>query len=651
MKRLVVLTFLAMLSGAAASAQDWVSVIPASGTVPTGAFKAGVDTGGGPLYFIRFPYQGGVVVGKYDPLARTASISYGGKEIQITTDPVEIFVGFGFWFFSADGSPPPNAIVGGNESDGSPLYMIAGTWLGNVTCGKYSSEYAKGYVPFEGKEIEETRNIYFLVPAGSGSPGSSRAGQDPPPVRLSFAPGATSGVVKGALDPDQTRTYLVGASAGQPMIVSVDSPSHDATISVIGKDGTVLLDADRKAAYWQGLLQATEDYLVQVYGGTQAEGFTLSVSTPARMTIAPDSPSPERSGVAPEGENLDFVVRGNAGEKLTIDLGPNGIQDAAVLRVYGLEDNETYLSSDAGRTSFDFSAPSTQDYVVELVRKIGAEFFYDLRVSSPQANGSIQKVSGQRFFGDAGYLWGESGSAFVMERTPDAGKTWNPVDLASLAIDTGSLSKDFSGLPALPYVHFSSLTRGWMVWSTDESEIHVASTQDGGATWSRAVNFSTDAIVEYEAFPGPGRACLLAEMPEGMMHTTLVTLATDDDGATWSVDSSFSGDGAGAIVFRSPTDGFIPVDCPPCGYFLFYRTEDGGKSWNTIDLPLPQGVSSDDFNGTWLGAPVFQGPDRRQGKMTVKIGLASQGITVFTYTTSDGGDTWAVAPSAGTVGS
>lgn len=149
---------------AMANGADWVTIIPSTGTVPVGAFKAGVDNGGGPLYIVRASYQGSVVVGKYNPLFGKAFISYGGQEIQIAGSPVDIYVGYGFWVFSRDGNPPGNAIIAGNEADGSPLLIIHGKWLGNVTCGKYSMKYRSGYIPYAGREIQVTTNISFLVP-------------------------------------------------------------------------------------------------------------------------------------------------------------------------------------------------------------------------------------------------------------------------------------------------------------------------------------------------------------------------------------------------------------------------------------------------------------------------------------------------------
>lgn len=143
---------------------DWVTLFPGSGSVPVGAFKAGVDNGGGPLYIVRTQYQGGLIVGKYNPLLGKALFPYGGQEVEVTNGTVEVYVGYGSWVFRPDGTPPPNAIVAGTEADGAPLLVIQGKWQGTVTCGKYSVEYHRGYVPYAGQEIQVLSNLSFLVP-------------------------------------------------------------------------------------------------------------------------------------------------------------------------------------------------------------------------------------------------------------------------------------------------------------------------------------------------------------------------------------------------------------------------------------------------------------------------------------------------------
>jgi len=147
----------------APSEADWVTIFPSSGSVPVGAFKAGVDNGG-PLYIVRTVYQGGLVVGKYNPLLGKALFPFGGQEVEVTNSTVEIYVGYGSWVFEPDGNPPPNAMVAGSENDGAPLLIIQGRWMGTVTCGKYSVEFHRGYFPYGGQEIPVSTNLAFLVP-------------------------------------------------------------------------------------------------------------------------------------------------------------------------------------------------------------------------------------------------------------------------------------------------------------------------------------------------------------------------------------------------------------------------------------------------------------------------------------------------------
>ncbi len=129
------------------------------------------------------------------------------------------------------------------------------------------------------------------VPAPTSIPGA---------VRIDFATGATAGVVTGELQPGEVQNFLVGASAGQPLMVSTGSYNNDVTFSVTGaKNGQILLDASQKLASWQTMLTETQDYLIRVYAGASAENFTLNVITPARITFDPGAVSATEIGDHP----------------------------------------------------------------------------------------------------------------------------------------------------------------------------------------------------------------------------------------------------------------------------------------------------------------------------------------------------------------
>jgi photosystem II stability/assembly factor-like uncharacterized protein len=256
------------------------------------------------------------------------------------------------------------------------------------------------------------------------------------------------------------------------------------------------------------------------------------------------------------------------------------------------------------------------------------------------SGGLISEVTALKFFDSGtGFMWGTSGSSFVIARTQNGGQTWSALNLAAMSIDLSALTPSANGGTASVYAHFADPDHGWVVWSTHESVLHIASTADSGASWRSALSLATDAVVDNEIFPGPGRACLLAEMPKGMMHTTMITVATDDDGATWTPSSIDRGDGVNGWTFRNAADGFLSVNYPSGVSILFYRTTDGGKSWQYVDLPPPPNVSPEEVGGTSPGTPVFSGPQRLTGQLTVGLYIP-RGTVNVTYRSTDGGKTW-----------
>src|SRR5512142_1872330 len=88
-----------------------------------------------------------------------------------------------------------------------------------------------------------------------------------PATRISFQNGATTGVVSAPIAAGQALSYVLQGSQGQPMLVHVDSPQNDVTISIRTQGGTSLLAASAEQSSWKGNLPQTEDYVLTVYGG------------------------------------------------------------------------------------------------------------------------------------------------------------------------------------------------------------------------------------------------------------------------------------------------------------------------------------------------------------------------------------------------
>jgi hypothetical protein len=105
-------------------------------------------------------------------------------------------------------------------------------------------------------------------------------------ARIQFAPGATSATLPGVLErigPDGVEFaggYVLRASAGQTMEVTITSPLDDVLLSIVGQDGVPLKRYVDGSAAWQGVLPATQDYFLHMVSVGGETGFVLDVSIP-----------------------------------------------------------------------------------------------------------------------------------------------------------------------------------------------------------------------------------------------------------------------------------------------------------------------------------------------------------------------------------
>ncbi len=117
--------------GGGATPYQWM---PASGAyLPPGAVQGGTEANGQPLFICRAPYQGGNHLGKV--VAGRCNIGYAGAEVGVAQ--FEVLVGpAGRWVGASNGYVPPGAMVGGNESNGQPLYICRAGYRGGTHVGK-----------------------------------------------------------------------------------------------------------------------------------------------------------------------------------------------------------------------------------------------------------------------------------------------------------------------------------------------------------------------------------------------------------------------------------------------------------------------------------------------------------------------------------
>lgn len=117
--------------------------------------KAGKETNGKPLYICKAKFKGGIHPGKTRPAFRGCNIGWGGKEHVVAN--YKLFFANQKWKNGANGSIPANAIRGGKESKGTPLYVCRANIKGGRHIGKIRSGFRGCNVGFAGKEYRIPR--------------------------------------------------------------------------------------------------------------------------------------------------------------------------------------------------------------------------------------------------------------------------------------------------------------------------------------------------------------------------------------------------------------------------------------------------------------------------------------------------------------
>lgn len=107
----------------------------------------------------------------------------------------------------------------------------------------------------------------FLSLLFAASSLAAQAGSDIRTERVRFAKGATSAVVEGTISGYETVDYVLGASKGQSMNVSM-ATKHTATyfnILAPGETEVAFFNGSVNGNQYEGVLPASGDYKIRVY--------------------------------------------------------------------------------------------------------------------------------------------------------------------------------------------------------------------------------------------------------------------------------------------------------------------------------------------------------------------------------------------------
>ena len=191
-------------------------------------------------------------------------------------------------------------------------------------------------------------------------------------VRIQFRANATSETIDGELEGGQEAYYVLQAAAGQLMNVTVWSPNDDVHLESAGAThGATLLSVEEKDSVWEGVLPASQDYLVTLSASDGRTSFSISVEI--------TSPDEGTSGDIPEGLFDPYIVLGdpkmedsmnggNIGDWTTPD-GELPDDDYIRMRVDGAKFYVT--GKNAGWTTWYFAWRSMADFYLEATFNSG----------------------------------------------------------------------------------------------------------------------------------------------------------------------------------------------------------------------------------------------------------------------------------------
>lgn len=201
----------------------------------------------------------------------------------------------------------------------------------------------------------------------------------PEPVRITFAPGATSSTIQGNLGPQSVDRYVLSAQANQLMEVNVTATAPNVRLFVLGSDGVVLKSGLIGPPSFRGVLPTTQDYLIFVTADGQATPYTLSIAIPQRLSFAPNATQIGLDSSYPATGEQYYVLRASEGQLMDLQLMTPA--SSAMLAIYGVDGAVLKLAA-VGGPFFRGTLPATQDYIVRVAGPPAAP--YSLSVLIPQ---------------------------------------------------------------------------------------------------------------------------------------------------------------------------------------------------------------------------------------------------------------------------
>jgi hypothetical protein len=267
----------------------------------------------------------------------------------------------------------------------SPQGSVALSIIGSD--GVTLKTYMDGVAEWRG-DLPSTQDYFVEAVAIGGAASYQMSVRIPPqetePVRINFAPGATSATVSGRVAQGSVDRFVLRALAEQTAEVVIAAAGSNAVLDLMGADGAVLQHHTAGQRHWAGRLPSTQDYFVSVVSVGPATDYDLEVrieplsSTPTRIHFESGTTWATLSGSLARNGSKIYVLRALGGQTMTAGVVSPG--NNVGLSIWG-SDGEFLKWHGDSIPGWSGLLPATQDYYLEVITVEPSE--YALTVEIP----------------------------------------------------------------------------------------------------------------------------------------------------------------------------------------------------------------------------------------------------------------------------
>jgi hypothetical protein len=200
--------------------------------------------------------------------------------------------------------------------------------------------------------------------------------------RILFAPGTTFATIRGEIEKDKTKEYILQIGQGQLLSVFVESDGKSPVLAIKTAEGKEILPASSGFTWYLTSVPKSQDYIVTIVAPDKNTNYILHVSTPIDVEFDTGSTSKTFQGIIEADDIVEFRAYALEGQKATVTL--NSISGQASLHIYGMVDLVNYVESDSGLTTWTAILPESQNYIIKvLANNYPTEFTLKIEFLNP----------------------------------------------------------------------------------------------------------------------------------------------------------------------------------------------------------------------------------------------------------------------------